>query len=42
MAIYANGKTRDNITHTCEMCDKTVSQEEYDFCDICGDCLEGE
>ena len=41
MAIYANGNTSD-ITYTCEMCDKTVSQEEHDFCDICPDCLDGD
>ncbi len=24
----------------CEMCGSIMSQEDYDFCDICGDCLE--
>ena len=25
----------------CEMCGSLMSQEDYDFCDICGDCREG-
>lgn len=27
---------------TCEMCNKEISQEEYDFCDICPDCRDEE
>ena len=26
----------------CETCDKEMTQENYDFCDICPDCLDGE
>lgn len=26
----------------CEMCGQEVSQEEYDFCDICPDCRDEE
>ncbi len=26
----------------CEMCGKSVSEEEYDFCDICPDCRDGD
>ena len=26
----------------CEMCDQAMSQEEYDFCDICPDCRDGQ
>ena len=26
----------------CEMCNKIMNQEDYDYCDICGDCLEDE
>lgn len=24
----------------CEMCGKTMTQEEHDFCDICPDCRD--
>ena len=24
----------------CEFCSKTMTQEDYDFCDICGECRE--
>jgi uncharacterized CHY-type Zn-finger protein len=27
---------------TCEFCEKEISQEEYDFCDICPDCRDNE
>ena len=26
----------------CEMCNQEVSQEEYDFCEICPDCRDEE
>ena len=26
----------------CEICGQKVSQEEYDFCDICPDCRDEE
>ena len=26
----------------CEMCGKDMSQEEYDFCDICPNCRDEE
>ena len=26
----------------CEMCGWDMSQEEYNFCDICPDCRDGE
>jgi len=26
----------------CEMCNKIMNQEDYDYCDICGDCLDEE
>ena len=26
----------------CEMCEKYMSQEEYNFCDICPDCRDEE
>ena len=25
---------------TCEFCEKDISQEEYDFCDICPECRD--
>lgn len=28
--------------NNCEMCEKPMTQIDYDYCDICGDCLEGE
>jgi rRNA maturation endonuclease Nob1 len=24
----------------CEMCGQLMTQEDHDYCDICGDCLE--
>lgn len=24
----------------CEICNKAMSKEDYDFCDICGDCFD--
>jgi len=27
---------------TCEMCNKIMNQEDHDYCDICGDCLDEE
>ena len=24
----------------CEWCDKTMTEEEHHFCDICGDCWD--
>ena len=41
MAIYSNGKTGE-MTFTCEMCGHKISEEEYDFCDICPDCRDGD
>jgi len=41
MAIYANGKT-GAITYTCETCENIMVEKDYDFCDICPDCLDGE
>ena len=26
----------------CEMCEAQMSQEEHDYCDICGKCLDQE
>jgi uncharacterized CHY-type Zn-finger protein len=26
----------------CEMCNEEMSQEEYDFCDICPECRDEE
>ena len=26
----------------CEMCNEEISQEEYDFCDICPECRDKE
>lgn len=25
---------------TCEFCEKEISQEEYNFCDICPECRD--
>jgi len=30
------------IDCTCEFCGNKMSQEDFDYCDICGDCLEKE
>ena len=27
--------------YTCEMCSKSMTEKDHDYCDICGDCLEG-
>tara|TARA_R110002110_G_scaffold6280_2_gene31537 strand:+ start:827 stop:943 length:117 start_codon:yes stop_codon:yes gene_type:complete len=24
----------------CEFCNKTMTQEDHEFCDICGDCRD--
>ena len=24
----------------CEMCEKTMTEQDHDFCDICPECLE--
>ena len=24
----------------CEMCEKTMTEKDHDFCDICPECLE--
>ena len=24
----------------CEFCDRVMTEEEHDFCDICGECME--
>jgi len=29
-----------NEEYNCEFCDKQMTEEEHDFCDICGDCRE--
>ena len=29
-----------NEEYKCEMCDKIITEEEHDFCDICGECRE--
>jgi len=26
----------------CEICEKDMSEEEYDFCDICPECRDGD
>jgi rRNA maturation endonuclease Nob1 len=29
-----------NEEYNCEFCDKQMTEEDHDFCDICGDCRE--
>jgi len=29
------------VKYKCEMCNGKISKEDYEFCDICPDCLEG-
>ena len=29
-----------NEEYNCEFCEKPMTEEDHDFCDICGDCLE--
>lgn len=24
----------------CQFCDRIMTEEEHDFCDICGECME--
>ena len=26
----------------CEMCEESMTEEDYHYCDICGDCRDGE
>ena len=28
----------DKEEYRCEMCDKIITEEEHDFCDVCGEC----
>ena len=41
MAIYSNGKTGE-MTFTCEMCGEVMTKCDFDYCDICPECLDGE
>ena len=29
-----------NEEYKCEFCDKNMTEEDHDFCDICGECRE--
>ena len=29
-----------NEKYKCEFCDKNMTEEDYNFCDICGECRE--
>ena len=29
-------------TLSCEMCGEVMTRDDYDYCDICPDCLENE
>jgi len=31
-----------DTNYTCEFCSKYMSIEDYEFCDICGDCRDEE
>ena len=33
---------REEYGYRCEFCDVAMNEEEYEFCDICGECREGE
>ena len=28
--------------YTCQLCFQPMTEEEFEFCDICGECLEGD
>ena len=30
----------DTDPYTCEMCKKSMTEEDHDFCDICDECRE--
>ena len=31
----------DTNPYICEMCEKSMTEEDHDFCDICDECREG-
>lgn len=31
---------KDKEEYNCEFCDKPMTEEDHDFCDICGDCRD--
>jgi len=41
MATFYNGKTGVE-TNTCEMCGEVMTNCDFDYCDICPECLDGE
>lgn len=30
----------DMETDHCEFCDRPMTEDEYNFCDICGECMD--
>ncbi len=35
-----NGLKPNEYVRSCEICNALMTVEEYEYCDICGDCLE--
>jgi|TARA_R110000772_G_scaffold192857_1_gene303771 hypothetical protein len=33
---------KEEYEYGCEFCGIAMNEEEYEFCDICGECREGE
>ena len=37
--LYDEERNKSTIMN-CEICNKPMTLEDYEYCDICGDCLE--
>jgi ribosomal protein L37E len=35
-------KKDNDDCYQCEMCGRSMDKVDYDYCDICGDCLDSE
>lgn len=42
MKMKQFAKGRVDLRRKCEMCLEQMTQEEHDYCDICGKCLDQE
>ena len=38
--FFENKETIKPTIMNCEICNKPMTIEDYEYCDICGDCLE--
>ena len=38
--IQYKGHKKKPMKNQCEICAEPMTQQDYDYCDICGNCLE--